>query len=254
METIGRIICYDLDEAPADSWHCKKHVGINRLYYIHSGCGGYSHDGKTYPLIPGNIYFIPYTADFIPFCEAENPILHTYIDFELIPPIITSEVATIEGAKNEKSASAVSVFNLGGKLSRHRDVSPLYNDPFFWELCQASIIYLVNLAVSENGIEKISDRIVIKALQIMHTKMSENLTVNDIARECYMSPDGFIRHFCKAVGMTPRAYLKKIRLQTARCLKESGMNLAKIANDVGYADASSLAHALQNESKKVKDI
>ena len=250
MEVIGRIVCYDLGKAPADSWHCKKHVGINRLYYIHSGSGGYRHDGKTYSLLPGNIYFIPYTADFTPFCEADDPILHTYIDFELIPPIITSKVLTIEAGENEKVLSALSVFNLGGRMSNHCDISPLCDDPPFWELCKASIIYLINSTVSENGIEKIRDETVIRSLQIMHTRMDEKLTVNDIARDCYMSSDGFIRHFCRVVGVTPRVYLKNIRLLTARYLKETGMNLSEIANVVGYSDASSLAHALQNESKK----
>ena len=80
--------------------------------------------------------------------------------------------------------------------------------------------------------------------------MGEKLTVNGIARECYMNSDSFIRRFFRVVGVTPHAYLKNIRLQAARCLRESGMSLAQIADEVGYSDASSLSHALQGEGMR----
>ncbi|MBE6601827.1 MAG: helix-turn-helix transcriptional regulator [Ruminococcaceae bacterium] len=247
MDTIGRVICYGKTMVSANSWHCKKHVGINRLYYIYSGIGGYEHNGNKYPLRAGNLYFIPYTADFTPFCDASDPIVHTYIDFELIPPIVTNEVITMEANKNNKIASAVSVFTLGGEISNHCDLSALYDDLMFWELCKTSMIYLVNEIALTNRIQKITDEIVIKSLEIMHLRMHEKLTVNGIARECYMNPDSFIRRFSRIVGVTPRTYLKNIRLQTARCLRESGMNLSQIASETGYSDASTLSHALRSQ-------
>lgn len=254
METIGRIVCYGSSQAPADSWHCKKHIGINRLYYIHSGIGGYTHQCKKYKFLSGNLYFIPYTADFTPFCEAQDPIMHTYIDFELIPPIITNRVTSLDSKINDKVLSAAKLFILGGSMlaQNHRDLSPMYADPTFWELCKASIIYLVNQITHENSVKKITDEVVVNALETMHIKMRERLTINDMARDCYMSPDSFIRRFCRVVVVTPHAYLKNIRLQTARCLQESGMSLSQIANEVGYADASSLSHALQNENNQLK--
>ena len=254
METIGRIVCYGSDKAPAESWHCKKHIGINRLYYIHGGKGGYTHDGKNYPLLAGMLYFIPYTADFVPFCDAGDPIMHTYIDFELIPPIITNDVVFIEAEKTERLSSAASIFIQGGEANKndHRSLTSIQADPSFWELCEASIVYIVNAIIKENGIEKITDRLVVKALEIMHTRMGDALSVSDMARDCYMTPDSFIRHFCRVVGITPHAYLKNIRLRTARYLRETGMGLTQIANEVGYADASSLLHALRNEGNKAR--
>lgn len=245
METIGRIICYGLSTAPVDAWYCKKHVGINRLYYIHSGIGGYEDNGKTVPLQPGKLYFIPYTVSFSPFSDANDPIVHTYMDFELIPPIITNEVISLEASQSKKIAAAVSVFHLGGTISKHTDLSPLVGDPLFWELCKSCVIYLVNEISQANHIPKITDKVVTKSLEMMHTRIDEKLTVREIARECYMNPDSFIRRFSRTVGITPHKYLKKLRLRTARYLKESGMSLSQIANEVGYSDASALSHALQ---------
>ena len=246
METIGRIICYGSDTAPSDSWYCKKHVGINRLYYIHSGTGGYEHNGKTIPLQPGKLYFIPYTVSFCPFSDENDPIVHTYMDFEMIPPIITNEILSMEANQNKKIASAVSVFHLGGSISNHTNLPALYEDPLFWELCKTSVIYLVNEIALANQIPKITDKVVTRALEMMHTRMQERLTINELARECYMNPDSFIRRFSRIVGITPHSYLKNIRLRTARYLKESGMSLAQIASEVGYSDASALSHALRH--------
>jgi transcriptional regulator GlxA family with amidase domain len=83
----------------------------------------------------------------------------------------------------------------------------------------------------------------------MHTRLNEKLTVNDIAWLCYMNPDSFIRRFSRIVGTTPYAYLKNIRLRTARYLKELGMPLSQIASEVGYSDASALSHALRHPKK-----
>lgn len=100
---------------------------------------------------------------------------------------------------------------------------------------------------SASQITKITDEIVIKSLEMMHTRMHEKLTVNEIARECYMIPDSFIRRFSRVVGITPHTYLKNIRLRTSCYLKESGMSLAQIASEVGYSDASALCHALRSK-------
>ena len=168
------------------------------------------------------------------------------MDFELIPPIITGEILSMEANKSNKITTAVSVFHLGGTMSNHTDLSPLIEDPLFWELCKASVVYLVNEIALANQIPKITDKVVTKSLEIMHTRMQEKLTINEIARECYMNPDSFIRRFSRIVGITPHTYLKNIRLRTARYLKESGMSLSQIASEVGYSDASALSHALRH--------
>ena len=80
--------------------------------------------------------------------------------------------------------------------------------------------------------------------------MNEKLTVNGLARDCYMNPDSFIRRFSRVVGVTPHAYLKNLRLCRARYLRESGMSLSQAANEVGYSDASALAHAMQTHDFK----
>lgn len=251
METVGRIICYGSTVAPADFWYCTNLVGINRLYYIHSGTGGYMHKGQSYDFKPNTLYYIPYTADFAPFCDASDPVLHTYIDFELIPPIISKDIFALDASKSDELSAAINVFVMGGELVQKNggNLSMLFDDVPLWSLCKASVIYLVSRIASENGVEKITDKTVIKALECIHTKMSEKISVEYIARECYMNPDSFIRRFYRVVGVTPHAYLKNLRLRIARYLIEAGMSLSEVASQTGYSDAASLSHALKNSCK-----
>jgi len=247
MESIGRVICYGYCKAPASTWHCTKHIGINRLYYIHSGTGGYILGGKEYKFHQKSLYYIPYTADFTLFCDESDPIVHTYIDFELIPPIISDKVLSLDTTNGDILAVAISAFELGGRRTKkdHRDFSALYAVPPLWEFCKAAVIYLTGRITSANGVKEISDEIVVSAIEIMHTRINEDISVSFLAQSVYMNEDSFIRRFRKVVGTTPHAYLKNLRLRTALCLRDSGMSLAEVATQVGYSDSASLLHALK---------
>ena len=247
MESIGRIMCYGQGTPPPGAWDCTKHMGINRLYYIHSGTGGYRNGGKEYAFCAGSLYYIPYTADFVPFCEESDPIVHTYIDFELLPPIISDRVLSLSTKESNTLAAALLAFELGGGRPKknHTDLSAFYRDPPLGELCKAAVIYLTDRIASANEVKKISDETVISALEIIHTRLHESISVSHLAQSVYMNEDSFIRRFHKVVGTTPYAYLKNLRLRTALYLRNSGMGLAEIAKEVGYSDASSLLHALK---------
>ena len=100
-------------------------------------------------------------------------------------------------------------------------------------------------AAEQAGAMVLADKPVNCALEIMNRRMGERLTVSDIAAECYMSTDGFIRKFTRAVGMTPYAYFKNLRLRAAAALRESGATAAEAAEKCGYSDAAALLHAMK---------
>ena len=245
MATIGRVNCYACTAAPPQ-WHCKKNIGINRLYHIHSGNGGYIHNGKQYRFEIGKLYFIPYTADFTPFCDESDPIIHTYVDFEMIPPVICSDILCVDIFDDSLALSALGVFDSGGRhmTENHLSLSDLFEDSILWNMCASSILMLISYITKNNGVESVIDEVIIKALKIIHLHIADNISIKDIAAQCYLSEDGFIRRFSKVVGSTPYAYLKNLRVRTALCLRENGMSLSDIADKVGYSDASSLAHAM----------
>ena len=88
---LGRLHVYGHCYAPK-RWRYDQNRRVNRLYYIHGGRGGCRYQGREYRFEAGLLYFIPYHEDLILFSDESNPILHTYADFELIPPIICDRV------------------------------------------------------------------------------------------------------------------------------------------------------------------
>lgn len=250
MNNIGRIICYGACEADASTWHCSKHYGINRLYYICGGTGGYVHNKEKREFEKGYLYYIPYCADFTPYCSENNPIFHIYIDFELIPPVITDDILELNTANDERLAAAVGIFALGGTRTenQHTHLEWIDEEKEYWRFCSSSILYLVSEIVKRNNVSIPKDELVIKSLEIMHTQMKERITVGGIAEKLYINEDSFIRRFSKVVGTTPYAYLKTLRLRTALSLRNNqNLSLAEIATETGYSDATALLHALKGK-------
>ena len=90
----------------------------------------------------------------------------------------------------------------------------------------------------------VKDPAITGALEYIHASLSQKITVQALAERVFLSEGGFIRKFTREVGMTPYAYLKKLRVQTALALKEEGYTYDTIASQTGYADASALLHAI----------
>ena len=91
----------------------------------------------------------------------------------------------------------------------------------------------------------INDKSILKALDIIHENFNTPLTVENIAKQCFMNKDYLIRKFSKLVGLTPYAYIKRLRILNARRLRSQGLTLSEIAVKTGYSDAASVSHALK---------
>ncbi|MEI2299941.1 AraC family transcriptional regulator [Ensifer sp. MJa1] len=64
------------------------------------------------------------------------------------------------------------------------------------------------------------------------------ITLADLATEAGLSRFQLVRHFAKAVGLTPHAYIVQRRIDLARRLIGKGMPLAEAAFAAGFADQS----------------
>lgn len=244
MREIGRINACEKKYAPL-RWELKPHVGNHRLYYIHSGVGGYVHGKKHFEFAQNTLYYIPYTADFTPWSHEEEPILYTYADFELLPPILSNEILSVKLTQKIAKAALASFEAISlACTNRELFIRELpQNDPNRRLLC-SSILYLTELVAKENESSILHDEIVSEVLLLLHTKMAEQITVSEIAKCCHMNEDALIRRFTRVMGTTPYAYLKSLRLRQALILRDEGRSWQKIAEEVGYRDAASLLHAL----------
>lgn len=217
---------------------------VNRLYYIHSGHGGYIKDGEKIEFIPGKLYLIPAFSKIRTYAPPEDRIYHTYADYELIPPIISDDVLSLDPNEDETTLTASNVFMSLCKTQKTLESSDKT------KYLEDTVIYLSKRIAEKNNSTLLRDKTIISALQIMHSRVMDKISVADIAEECHMSNEGFIRKFKTFIGETPYNYLKRLKIRTAVKIRKSGASWSEAAEAVGYSDTSTLLHAIKNEDMR----
>ena len=226
-------------------WYTALCEGVNRLYYIHGGTGGYRADGYHKQFMTGMLYLLPFFSKVIPYTDEHDRLVHTYANFELIPPIISREPLVLDPKESPETEAVLNTFLVLSKKAAGKMLAGEEG-----RMLTASIEYLVSRAIAASGTSLLDDPTLNKALGIMNDRMRDGLGIADIAKECYMSTDGFIRKFTRVVGSTPYAYYKRLKLRTALAMRESGYTLEAAAEACGYSDASALLHAIAKEKTK----
>ena len=238
MEEKCRMICIGRCKVGA-RWQTTARNGLNRLYYINGGTGGYIKGGERIPFKKGMLYFIPFYANVTTYTDLSDELDHTYAGLVLSPPVLSADVFCLDPDASPYINSAVRCF---GTLCESK--TPLDAEWAEWALLKSVSIYLINAAVQSNPQSVISDQTVLTALGIMHSSEGGRLTVAEIAAKCHMSTNGFIKKFTTCVGETPYAYYKSLRLRSALTLRAEGATLIEAALSCGYSDASALLHAI----------
>ncbi|MEO6599576.1 MAG: AraC family transcriptional regulator [Polyangiaceae bacterium] len=75
--------------------------------------------------------------------------------------------------------------------------------------------------------------------------LGEALPLEKMAREVRMSKCHLVRCFQNALGVPPHRYRTLLRLQRARRLLETGLSVAEVADEMGFADAPHLTRSFR---------
>jgi len=251
MNNYCRIQCFGSHKVPIKNWIVDSSTSINRLIYVLGGNGGYIKNGEKIPFVKGHLYLLPGFADIVMYTSydpPENRLDHTFLNFELLPPIISKDVLELAPNTSPEAKSALDAFHAICIKSQNR--LNVLLDKADVEYLRSTVIYLSELLIKNSNARLLDDCVVLKALEIMHTNLSKAPTVSQMAKSCSMSVDGFIRRFTQNLGETPYSYLKKLKVSAAIEYKRRGLFLEEIAEKCGYADASTLLHAISSTQKK----
>ena len=77
--------------------------------------------------------------------------------------------------------------------------------------------------------------------EYIEAKYAENVSLQELASLCNLSPYHLIRVFEKSVGVPPHIYLKQVRVRHAREWLTQGYSAAFSAQEAGFADQSHLS-------------
>lgn len=95
------------------------------------------------------------------------------------------------------------------------------------------------LTQSRGGLAPWAER---RCVELMRTRLSEDISLDDLAAEARLSPFHFARMFKKSMGVPPRVYLTRLRVQRAcELLETTDLPVTEIAFEVGYSSNQVLA-------------
>ena len=236
MEAACKITCIGRCKVGA-WWKTTAQNGLNRLYYINGGTGGYIKGGERSEFKKGMIYFIPYYSSVTTYTDLSDELDHTYVGIILSPPVLSTDVFCLDPESSVHIKRAVDcLVSLceAGTLAKSEEA-----------LLKSLSMYIIQAAVASQPQSVISDNVVLEALGMMHSFENSVITVKDMAEKCHMSVNGFIKRFTKCVGETPYAYYKSLRLRRALSRRALGATLSEAAEVSGYSDGSALLHAIK---------
>lgn len=108
------------------------------------------------------------------------------------------------------------------------------------------IIQLLRHLMDENRLQigllaGLADTRLARAINAMHAEVSQQWTLDDLARLAGMSRARFAAKFKELVGLTPGSYMAEWRMGVAQSLLRRGKSIQQVADAVGYANASSFS-------------
>lgn len=250
MINIKNILSFGRQEVYGD-WLVKIYIPggyiPTRIYYIHSGNCYFFHEGKKVRLTPGLLYLIPFTTNFTPVSDENSPLDHSYIDFDLMPPIISRDIYSLDPAINKLTRLATDMFiQIAGNKPK-TIYSPFDINAETLNLLTSSAALLIREMVELNNIRMPKDKVAISIMNELFAHIDSDISIDDLAKKHYMSPDAIIRNFKRTFDKTPYAFLRELRLRTASYLIRSGEKLDDVARATNYSSTSALLHALNKK-------
>lgn len=128
------------------------------------------------------------------------------------------------------------------------------NRPFSNDLCAAYILEILSLAGRRNtysGNEVfLKNKSRISAVcHFMYDNHAQNLSVEDCARQCNLSPSRFAHIFKEAIGKTPLEYINEIRISKAKeLLSTLNYSISEISEMVGFPSQNYFARIFKKHT------
>lgn len=226
---------------PGTSWSLTGRR-INRIYYIHSGTAYIVlPDGRARQLLPGRVYVLPETMDISVSTLEEDPVDHTYFNFDCLPCFSFREEVSLEAAQYPMIQKTLEF--LQELIAEYRDC---YLSAEVLSVVNSTLQNLLWLISQVCELPVMEDFRIAQVLRFIQENLEQELTIEKLACGLYLDKHYFIRLFYKNTGQTPHNYIRNKRLNHAAFLLQKGIAVKEVAQRCGYDSASAFSRSFKS--------
>lgn len=103
------------------------------------------------------------------------------------------------------------------------------------------------LAPVKGGLAPWAER---RSVEMLHDRLSEDISLDELAAEVRFSTFHFSRMFKRSIGVPPRVYLTRLRMEKAcELLERTDLPITEIAQEVGYSSNQVLARVFMKHRR-----
>lgn len=204
----------------------------HRIYYVHNGSAEFSAGSQQIILEPGYLYLIP--AYFLTSSYCKDFFEHYYIHFELLSIKYQSILELM--IKYQK----VKIQNKEHVIQYFKDIIMYYdnqNNVGNEMIVEGSLLLLLSSFFKYMTMDKVENIPFKNSLEYIEKNLSSHIKLDDLAQIEGLSPIYYANKFAKSIGVPPRQYIIRKRLELAQYyLKNTDNRVKEIALDVGFRD------------------
>ena len=161
-----------------------------------------------------------------------------------LPPIMRFDARKGSAAAWMKSSLEFAADEIAARRAGSETVLAKLSELLFVEALRR---YVEGLPEEQTGwLAGLRDPFVSRALSLLHGRVAQQWTVDDLGRDIGLSRSALADRFTRLIGEPPMRYLARWRLQlAAHHLRSSDMSLARIAEQVGYESGAAFNRAFK---------
>lgn len=161
-----------------------------------------------------------------------------------LPPVLHLDTRQGTAAAWMRSSLEFAAHEIAERRAGSKTVLAKLSELLFVEAVRS---YVETLPSEQSGwLAGLRDPFVSRALSLIHARVCQQWTVDDLGREVGLSRSALAERFSRLIGEPPMRYLAHWRLQlAANQLRNSDMPLARIAKQVGYDSEAAFSRAFK---------
>jgi len=201
----------------------------NLIHIITSGSRSYRTDGRSFVLHAGELLFIPDKTRYITTTVGSCSGIGVCFDLVSYDRII-NVIPDVYSSRTDAYSNYIALFN--EMMTVPNGHTSLHRMTLMWKL--------LDMMIAEHEDHSELGRMIDPAISFIREHYRENRSVGDYAAMCHLSESHFRRKFREYTGMAPLEYRDSLRFEEAEKMFSDGMTMTRIAEELGFCDASYL--------------